>query len=110
MVEAPGLSASPLALAAFASSTCLLPGPWHFSQAMPNSPLPVAFQMPDRLARYVRASRWNIIATGRNLAVWTKYKGVDPEATAGNSDARGFEEFFSTPPLRTVTFRMNFTF
>jgi len=72
--------------------------------------LSVAFQMPDRLARYVRASRWNIVATGRNLAVWTKYKGVDPEATAGNSDARGFEEFFSTPPLRTVTFRMNFTF
>ena len=72
--------------------------------------LSVAFQMPDRLARYVRASRWNIIATGRNLAVWTNYKGVDPEATTGNSDARGFEEFFSTPPLRTVTFRMNFTF
>lgn len=72
--------------------------------------LSVAFQMPDRLARYVRASRWNIVATGRNLAVWTNYKGVDPEATAGNSDARGFEEFFSTPPLRTVTFRMNFTF
>lgn len=72
--------------------------------------LSVAYQLPDRFARLVRASRWNVVATGRNLAVWTKYKGVDPEATVGNSDARGFEEYFSTPPLRTVTFRMNFTF
>ncbi|MGV3708233.1 MAG: SusC/RagA family TonB-linked outer membrane protein [Gemmatimonas sp.] len=73
--------------------------------------LSVAYQMPDRLARAVRASRWNIILTGRNLYLWSGgYDGVDPETTVGNSDARGGEEYFSTPPLRTFTFRMNFNF
>ena len=72
--------------------------------------LSAAYQVPDRIARAVHATRLNLIVTGRNLAVWTKYDGVDPEATVGNSDARGFEEYFSTPPLRTFTFRVNFTF
>ncbi|MEO7359564.1 MAG: SusC/RagA family TonB-linked outer membrane protein, partial [Gemmatimonadaceae bacterium] len=72
--------------------------------------LSAAYQLPDRLARMAHASRMNVIVTGRNLAVWTKYDGVDPEATVGNGDARGFEEYFSTPPLRTFTFRLNFTF
>lgn len=72
--------------------------------------LSIGYRMPDRLAKAVRASQWNLVLTGRNLAVWTKYSGVDPEATVGNSDARGFEEYFSTPPLRTLGFRMNFTF
>lgn len=72
--------------------------------------LSAAYQMPDRWAHAMRADRWNVVLTGRNLTVWTKYKGVDPETTVGNSDARGFEEYFGTPPLRTFTFRMNFTF
>ncbi len=70
----------------------------------------ISYQLPDRLARSVRASRWSVILTGRNLAVWTPYTGVDPEATVSNTDQRGNEEFFSTPPLRYVTFRMNLVF
>ena len=46
----------------------------------------------------------------RNLGVWTPFTGVDPETTVGNSDTRGNEEFFSTPPMRYWTFRMNFNF
>jgi TonB-linked SusC/RagA family outer membrane protein len=72
--------------------------------------LSAAYQMPDKLAHYLRAERWNLVLTGRNLHVWTKYKGVDPEATVGNGDSHGNEEYFSTPPLRYFTFRMNFTF
>nr|MCU0650003.1 TonB-dependent receptor [Gemmatimonadaceae bacterium] len=70
----------------------------------------VSYQMPDRLARSIKASRWSVILTGRNLAVWTPYGGVDPEATVNNLDARGNEEFFSTPPLRYFTFRMNLVY
>jgi TonB-linked SusC/RagA family outer membrane protein len=72
--------------------------------------LSVAYTMPDRWARSLRATRWNVVLTGRNLAVWTPFMGLDPETTVGSSDTRGNEEFFSTPPMRTWTFRMNFTY
>ena len=36
-----------------------------------------------------------------------EYSGVDPEATVGNGDQRGNEEYFSTPPLRYFTLRLN---
>lgn len=73
--------------------------------------LSASVRMPDRWARALRASAWNVVLTGRNLALWDNgYDGVDPETSVGNSDARGGEEYFTTPPLRTFTFRMNFTF
>jgi len=72
--------------------------------------LSVSYQLPNSWARAVRASRWNIVATGRNLAVWSGFTGLDPETTQSNSDNRGNEEFFSTPPMRLWTARMNFTF
>jgi hypothetical protein len=72
--------------------------------------LSVAYTLPASWARSVRADRWNVILTGRNLAVWTPFTGLDPETTVGNGDARGNEEFFSTPPMRTWSFRMNLTF
>ncbi|MBU6364701.1 MAG: SusC/RagA family TonB-linked outer membrane protein [Gemmatimonadetes bacterium] len=70
----------------------------------------VSYQLPDSWAKAVRASRWNVVLTGRNLGVWTPFTGVDPETTVGNSDTRGNEEFFSTPPMRYWTFRMNLNF
>ena len=66
--------------------------------------------MAECPANAMRAAKWNIVFTGRNLGVNTKYSGVDPEAAQSNSDTRGNEEYFSTPPLRIFTFRMNFTF
>ena len=72
--------------------------------------LSVSYQMPTAWAKAIRAERWNLILTGRNLGVWTPFTGVDPETTVNNTDARGNEEFFSTPPMRYLTFRMNFTF
>ena len=72
--------------------------------------LSVSYQMPGRWAKALKAERWNLVLTGRNLGVWTPFTGVDPETTVGNGDARGNEEFFSTPPMRYFTFRMNFNF
>ena len=73
--------------------------------------LSVAYQLPTRWASAVRASRWAVILTGRNLGVRTKYSGVDPEAvSAANNDANGNEDYLNTPPLRTLLLRMNFTF
>ena len=72
--------------------------------------LSVSYDMPTSLARKFKSDRWNIVFTGRNLAKWTKYTGVDPEATVGNDDARGNEEYFSTAPMRVFSLRMNFSF
>ncbi len=52
----------------------------------------------------------NVILTGRNLGVITNYSGVDPEAAQSNSDTRGTEEYFATPPLRYLTLRLNLNF
>lgn len=70
----------------------------------------VSYQMPQSWARTLKAQRWNVILTGRNLAVWTPFSGLDPETTQSNSDNRGNEEFFSTPPMRMWTLRMNFNY
>ena len=70
----------------------------------------MSYQLPDALAATVHASRASIIGTGRNLHVWTAYPGIDPEATVGNGDQRGNEEYFSTPPLRYFTLRLNLDF
>ena len=72
--------------------------------------LSLSYQMPNAWAKALKAERWNLVLTGRNLGVWTPFTGVDPETTVGNGDQRGNEEFFSTPPMRYWTFRMNFNF
>ena len=69
-----------------------------------------SYQLPDYLAAKLRASKALLVVAGRNLHVWTRYGGVDPEATVGNSDSRGFEEYFGTPPLRYFTVRLNLNF
>jgi TonB-linked SusC/RagA family outer membrane protein len=70
----------------------------------------VTYQLPDAFASKIHSNRASIIGTGRNLHVWTAYPGIDPEATVGNGDARGSEEYFSTPPLRYYTLRLNLNF
>jgi TonB-linked SusC/RagA family outer membrane protein len=72
--------------------------------------LAVSYQLPDRFANKIRAGKASIVGTGRNLHVWTAYPGIDPEATVGNSDTRGNEEYFSTPPLRQFTLRLNLNY
>lgn len=97
-------------VAALSTSQAIYTGMFEDGQFTRWRELSVSYELPAYLASKVRASRWSIIATGRNLAVWTKYTGVDPEAAQSNSDARGNEEYFSTPPLRTFTLRLNFSF
>lgn len=72
--------------------------------------LSLSYEMPTGWANAFRAERWMVVLTGRNLGVWTDYTGVDPEASARSNDDDGNTEYFSTPPLRQLMFRMNFTF
>jgi len=72
--------------------------------------LAVSYELPERFASKIHASRAQIIGTGRNLHVWTAYPGIDPEAAAATNDVRGNEEYFATPPLRYFTVRLNLNF
>jgi TonB-linked SusC/RagA family outer membrane protein len=72
--------------------------------------LAVSYELPEKLAHALHTDRAQIIGTGRNLAVWTPYPGTDPEAGVGIGDQRGNEEYFSTPPLRFFTLRLNLNF
>lgn len=70
----------------------------------------VAYELPAVLVQRTRAARLQLVLSGRNLATFTKYSGVDPEAARDNSDTRGNEEFFATPPLRYLIIRLNANF
>ena len=51
-----------------------------------------------------------VYENNKNVQILSFKAGVDPEATIGNSDTRGNEEYFSTAPMRYFTLRMNFNF
>ena len=70
----------------------------------------VSYELPTNWANAVRAQRWTVILTGRNLGVSTNYTGVDPEAAQSSTDSRGNEEYFATAPNRYFTLRFNFNF
>ncbi|HEV8612915.1 MAG TPA: SusC/RagA family TonB-linked outer membrane protein [Gemmatimonadales bacterium] len=54
------------------------------------------------LGRWLNEVRVGMI--GRNLATWTKYRGVDPEVAPQADDAfKGRSDWFQYPPFRTIT-------
>lgn len=73
--------------------------------------LSVSYAVPSEWAAYMRASRASITLTGRNLATWTDYSGLDPEINDnGSSTNFGFRDFLTQPPIRTWTVRLNLGF
>lgn len=68
--------------------------------------------VPERLVRRAgMAKAASITFSGRNLRTWAKYSGVDPEVNETGSGANwGQDEFFTQPPVRYFTVRLNLTF
>ncbi|RDI13418.1 SusC/RagA family TonB-linked outer membrane protein [Flavobacterium sp. AG291] len=54
-------------------------------------------------------SKLRLYVTGQNLAVFTNYKGVDPEVNFSGLDNPGIDRFNNYPRPRTITFGLNFT-
>ena len=50
--------------------------------------LSLTYTLPPMLTQYLRTTRASITLAGRNLALWTDYTGMDPEASF-NSGSRG---------------------
>ena len=74
--------------------------------------LSITYTAPQSLANSVRAREMSFTLTGRNLLLWTKYRGVDPEVTntgrqTGNSPDNFFQEnvdSFGLPIPRRIGF------
>ena len=67
--------------------------------------------MPQEWVERFSASRATFTITGRNLATWTDYTGVDPELNMGGSSTNfGTSDFLTQPPLRYWTARLTLNF
>ena len=61
--------------------------------------------LPNRFAHSIRAQDASILFAGRNLHVWTRYTGVDPEANYGVGDVQ--TDFSTTAPRTYYIARVN---
>jgi hypothetical protein len=72
----------------------------------------VTFNVPQSLSRqFSMLQGASLTFSGRNLAVWTDYTGLDPEINETGGGANFTQgEFNTQPPLRYYTVRFNFAF
>ncbi len=65
-------------------------------------------QMPDRMSRLFRAQNGsNLVFAARNLHLWTKFTGLDPEANYGVGGSEVQNEFQSNAAPTYFTMRLN---
>jgi hypothetical protein len=71
----------------------------------------ILYRVPERFAAAMRASSAQFVITARNLALWSEYRGVDPETDRLAGTASDFPDEFQTfaPPSQLI-FRLNVGF
>ena len=71
--------------------------------------LSLTYQLPEGLLRSLKSTRASITLTGRNLHLFTKYRGLDPETNdaVGLSTVEGYGGNPTSPPVRYWLFRIN---
>ncbi len=77
-----------------------------------------AYQLPKSIASRIRVKRARVYMSGDNLLLWTKYNGLDPEVSTGQSFASGGSssnlapglDASSYPSATTVSLGINLTF
>src|SRR5437764_1029333 len=72
--------------------------------------LSLTYLAPPEWASHIGASSLSFTVTGRNLATWTKYRGVDPELNDIGQFNFSVADFLTQPPVRYFTGRVNVTF
>ena len=70
----------------------------------------VTYFAPDAWAKAFGASALAFSFAGRNLATWTKYRGVDPELNEAGQNNFTTADFLTQPPVRYFIGRVNVTF
>jgi TonB-linked SusC/RagA family outer membrane protein len=72
--------------------------------------LSATFMAPDAWAQRFRLEGLSLTLSGRNLATWTNYTGLDPEVNFAGQDNFTTADFQSAPPVRHFTARVNVNF
>jgi hypothetical protein len=73
--------------------------------------LAVTYSVPTRWTRLLPGSRVSLTLAGRNLAMWTKYKGKgDPEVQFDPDDDFTILDYAATPQTRRLSASMRVTF
>ena len=72
--------------------------------------LTVGYSLPNDLISKIGLSQFRIYATGRNLHIWTKYSGYDPEVNSSGSGLTPGVDYSSFPRSRSYTLGLNLTF
>jgi hypothetical protein len=62
------------------------------------------------VARRLGASALSITAAGRNLGIWTKYHGADPELNFNGDETFERSDYMSVPMLRRFSASVNVSF
>ncbi len=70
----------------------------------------VTYTAPAQWASRIGASTLSLTVSGRNLATWTNYRGVDPEINDAGQFNYSVADFLTQPPVRQFVARMNVTF
>jgi TonB-linked SusC/RagA family outer membrane protein len=77
---------------------------WKFRE------LTFALTAPESWSRRFLGGRTaSISLSGRNLATWSKYRGLDPEINTNGPDPVASAQFFTQPPTRVWVGRVDFT-
>lgn len=85
----------------------------HISKAdyMKFRELSLTYSVPQRWTRALPGSRWAATLSGRNLALWTKYKGKgDPEVQWDPTSTFQMLDYASTPQTRRLAGSVRVTF
>ncbi len=85
----------------------------HISKAdyMKFRELSLTWSVPPRWTRAMPGSRWAVTLSGRNIGLWTKYKGKgDPEVQFDPNSTFQMLDYAATPQTRRLnaSFRVNF--
>lgn len=70
----------------------------------------LGYSLPNKLISKIGLSQFRVFATGRNLAIWTKYSGYDPEVSSNSNPFIQGLDRSSFPRSRSYTFGVNLTF
>jgi hypothetical protein len=70
----------------------------------------LTYTLPNSLVSRLGISRLSVTAAGRNLAIWTRYSGADPDLNFNGADTFTRSDYMSVPMMRRFVGTINVTF